>query len=635
MGFVRTIARLAHPRGEPWEEVPCLVDTGSFYVIVPPSLAERLGLVVAAEQDLWVADGRGVRTPLAMIHVTLPSLPDRQVVVVAAILPTPEPLLGVTALEGLGVTIDPVTGQLAFTRAYGGIPAFSGIAAGAGKVYLVGAGPGDPGLMTVKGLKCLKEADVVVYDHLVDERLLSSAKAGAKLHYVGKQAGEKTLPQEEINRLLIEQAKAGNVVVRLKGGDPFIFGRGGEEAEALAKAGIPFEVVPGVTSAIAVPAYAGIPLTHRGYASSVAFLTGHEDPTKGKARIAWEKIAAGIDTLVFLMGAKTLPEIVKGLLAHGKDPKTPVAVIRWGTRAEQETIEGTLEGIAEKAKGLTPPAIAVIGEVVKLRGELRWFEQKPLFGLRVLVTRAREQASAFASLLEAYGAEVVAFPTIEILPPESFNPLDQAIAQLDRYHWILFTSANGFAFFLKRLLASGRDLRALAHLKIGAIGPGTASALKEMGLRPDLVPSEFVAEAFAEALSQEALQGLKILLPRAEAARDVLPQELRRRGADVDVVPAYRTAKASGDGERLKQLLVERKVHLVTFTSSSTVANLAEMLKGEDLKALFEGVTTACIGPITAQAAEKLGLNVHIVPPSSTIPAFVEAIVEYFRSRSR
>lgn len=635
MGFVRITARLAHPKGEPWEEVPCLVDTGSFYVIVPPSFAERLGLVVAAEQDLGVADGRRVRTPLAMLHVTLPSLPDRQVVVVAAILPIPEPLLGVTALEGLGVTIDPVTGELTPTRAYGGIPAFSGIAAGAGKVYLVGAGPGDPGLITVKGLKLLQEADVIVYDHLVDERLLSSAKAGAALHYVGKQAGEKTLPQEEINRLLIEQAKAGNIVVRLKGGDPFIFGRGGEEAEALAKAGIPFEVVPGVTSAIAVPAYAGIPLTHRGYASSVAFLTGHEDPTKGKARIAWEKIAAGIDTLVFLMGAKTLPEIVKGLLAQGKDPKTPVAIIRWGTRAEQETIEGTLEGIVEKAKGLKPPAIAVIGEVVKLRGQLRWFEQKPLFGLRVLVTRAREQASAFASLLEAYGAEVVVFPTIKILPPGSFDPLDQAIVHLNRYQWILFTSANGFAFFWQRLLASGRDLRALAHLKIGAIGPGTASALKEMGLRPDLIPSEFVAEAFAEALRREALQGLKILLPRAEVARDVLPQELRRMGADVDVVPAYRTAKAPGNGERLKQLLVERKVHLVTFTSSSTVAHLAEMLKGEDLKALFEGVTTACIGPITAQAAEQLGLNVHIVPPSSTIPAFVEAIVEHFRSRSR
>lgn len=613
-----------------------MVDTGSFYVIVPPSLAERLGLGVAAEQDLGVADGRRVRTPLAMIHVTLPSLPDRQVVVVAAILPTPEPLLGVTALEGLGVTIDPVTGELAPTRAYGGIPAFYGMtSAGIGKVYLVGAGPGDPGLITVKGLQCLKEADVVVYDHLVNERLLSSVKAGARLHYVGKQAGEKTLPQEEINRLLIEQAKAGNIVARLKGGDPFIFGRGGEEAEALASAQIPFEVVPGVTSGVAVPAYAGIPLTHRGYASSVAFLTGHEDPTKEESRIAWDRIATGIDTLVFLMGVRTLPEIVKKLLEHGRNPKTPTAIIRWGTRAEQETIEGTLEEIVEKAKGLKPPAIAVIGEVVKLREKLRWFEQKPLFGKRILVTRAREKISAIASLLEAYGAEVVEFPTIEILPPKSFDPLDQAIAQLDRYHWILFTSANGFTFFLRRLLALGRDLRALAHLKIGAIGPGTASALEEMGLCPDLVPSEFVAEAFVEALGKEALQGQRILLPRAEQARDVLPQGLRRMGADVDVVSAYRTAKASGDRERLKQLLVERKVHLMTFTSSSTVAHLAQMLKGEDLRTLFEGVTIACIGPITAQAAEKLGLEVHIVPPSYTIPATASAIVEYFRSRSR
>lgn len=501
----------------------------------------------------------------------------------------------------------------------------------AGKVYLIGAGPGDPGLITVKGLKALLEADIIIYDHLINERLLSHAKAGAELRYVGKQSGEHTLPQGEINRLLIEAAKAGHVVARLKGGDPFIFGRGGEEAEALTKAGVSFEVVPGVTSAIAAPAYAGIPLTHRDFASSVAFLTGHEDPTKEESRIAWEKIATGIDTLVFLMGMGHLPRIVEKLIKHGRSPETPIAVIRWGTWAEQETVEGTLKDIVLKTKGLKPPAIAVVGEVVKLRETLRWLEQKPLFGLRILVTRAREQASALAERLEAEGAEVVEFPTIEILPPESFEPLDRAIAQLDRYHWILFTSQNGCAFFFKRLLHQGRDLRALAHLKIGAIGLGTASTLEAMGLRPDLVPSEFRAEAFAEALGKETLQGLRILLPRAKVAREVLPQELRRMGAEVDVVTVYRTVKASGEWESVKGLLRERRVHVVTFTSSSTVTNLMEML-GEERHALFDGVTVACIGPITAEAAAGFGLKVHIVPSSYTIPALAWAIVEHFRS---
>lgn len=505
------------------------------------------------------------------------------------------------------------------------------MAMGTGKVYLIGAGPGDPGLITVKGLKCLQEAVVVVYDHLVDERLLAQGRPDAELLYVGKQSGEHTLPQEEINNLLVERARAGKTVVRLKGGDPFIFGRGGEEAEALASAGIPFEVVPGVTSGIAVPAYAGIPLTHRDFASSVAFLTGHEDPTREESRIAWETLATGIDTLVFLMGVGNLPEIVRKLVEHGRDPKTPIAVIRWGTTAEQETVEGTLETIVEKAKGLKPPAISVIGRVVGLRSRLLWFEKKPLFGKRVLVTRAREQALAFAELLEAYGAEAIQAPTIQIVPPEDFAPLDSAIARLEQYHWLLFTSRNGVGFFLERLRARGKDLRELKGIKVSAIGPGTAARLEQAGIKPDIVAAEFRAEGLVEALKEEDLVGASVLLPRAEVARDVLPEELRKRGARVDVVTAYRTVKSKEEAGRVKRLLKEKKIQIVTFTSSSTVTNLVEMLEGEDLKGLFDGVMVACIGPVTAEAAARFGLETPIMPEAYTIPALAEAIVSYFR----
>ncbi|MBI3989180.1 MAG: uroporphyrinogen-III C-methyltransferase, partial [candidate division NC10 bacterium] len=490
-------------------------------------------------------------------------------------------------------------------------------------------GPGDPGLITVKGLKCLKEADVIVYDHLVDERLLAHGKPDAERLYVGKH--EHRLPQEEINRLLVERAKAGKIVVRLKGGDPFIFGRGGEEAEALASAEIPFEMVPGVTSGVAVPAYAGIPLTHRDLASSVAFLTGHEDPIKEEPRIAWERLATGIDTLVILMGVKKLPEIVRKLVEHGRDPKTPIAVIRCGTTAEQETVEGTLETIVEKAKELKPPAICVIGQVVSLRPTLLWFEKKPLFGKRILVTRAREQALVFAELLEAYGAEVIQVPTIRISPPEDFTPLDSAIDRLEQYHWLLFTSINGVGFFLERLRAQGKDLRELKGIKVSAIGPGTAAALEQAGIKPDIVAAEFRAEGLVEALKEAELVGASVLLPRAEVARDILPEELRKRGARVDVVTAYRTVKVREEAGRVKQLLEERKIHIVTFTSSSTVRNLMEMLQGEDLKGLFAGVTVACIGPITAEAAAKFGLETHIMPEAYTIPALAEAIAKSFR----
>lgn len=500
-----------------------------------------------------------------------------------------------------------------------------------GKVYLVGAGPGDPGLLTLKGKRCLEEAEVIVYDYLANERLLAHARPDVERIYVGKRGGEHTLSQREINTLLIERARAGKIVVRLKGGDPFIFGRGGEEAEALAEAHIPFEVVPGVTSAIAAPAYAGIPLTHRDLASTVAFVTGQEDPAKEASGIDW-KALAHIGTVVFLMGVHRLPEIVRRLIGHGRSPDTPVAIIHWGTRATQETVTGTLHDIQEKAKGLTPPAVTVVGEVVRLRDRLRWFEGKPLFGRRIVVTRAREQQSAFAELLEGYGAEVLECPTIALLPPEDWTTLDQALDRIASYHWLIFTSANGVRFFWKRLRGQGRDLRTLSGLKVVAIGPATASALEEVGLRPDLIPTEYRAEALVEAL-QGDLRGVRFLLPRAAEAREVLPDGLLERGAVVDVVPTYRTVKVADQTQRIRELLQAKQIDAVTFTSSSTVVNFVEMFPGEDLHTLLRGVTIACIGPVTAETAGRYDLTTHVMPGEYTIPALAHALLEYFATR--
>ena len=505
---------------------------------------------------------------------------------------------------------------------------------GNGKVFLIGAGPGDPGLLTLKGKRCLEEADVVVYDALANPRLLQHARSDAELVYVGKRAARHTLPQEEIGRLLVERARAGKVVARLKGGDPFIFGRGGEEAEDLAAAGIPFEVVPGVTAAVAAPAYAGIPLTHRDFTSTVAFVTGHEDPTKDATGIAWDKLATGIGTLVFFMGVSQLPEIVGRLLQHGRSPDTPAAVIRWGTRAEQEVVTGPLRDLPEKCRGMKPPALIVVGEVVTLREKLRWFEAKPLFGKRILVTRAREQASSFAQILEAAGAEVLEFPTIRIVPPESWAPLDAALGQLRDYQWVIFTSANGVRFFWERLRHAGRDLRDLFGITVCAIGPATAEALLRLGVQADIVPAEFKAEALVEAIGEEHVRGSRILLARAAEAREVIPDELARRGARVDVVPAYRTVKSTADAEELRTMLREGKIHAVTFTSSSTVKHFLDLV-GEETASLLNQVTVASIGPITAETAARCGIVSHIVPESYTIPALAEALVSHFRAEGK
>ena len=500
-----------------------------------------------------------------------------------------------------------------------------------GKVYLIGAGPGDPGLFTLKGKRCLEEADVVVYDYLANPRLLRYAKPNAELIYVGKQADQHTLPQEEIGRLLVARASQGKVVARLKGGDPFIFGRGGEEAEELAAAGIPFEVVPGVTSAVAAPAYAGIPLTHRDFTSTVAFVTGHEDPAKEETSIAWDKIATGIGTLVFFMGVGQLPEIVGKLMRHGRSPSTPAAVIRWGTRAEQEVVTGTLADLAGKCRGMKPPALIVVGEVVALREKLRWFEALPLAGKRILITRAREQASSFAAVLEAAGAEVVEFPTITFTAPESWAPLDAAIGRLREYRWVIFTSANGVRFFWQRLQAAGRDIRDLAGITVCAIGPATAAALHSLGIRADIVPTEFKAEALVEAIGTDDLRGSRVLLARAAESREVIPEELTRRGALVDVVPTYRTVKDAPDTEGLRTLLRDGKIHAVTFTSSSTVKHFLDLV-GEEARELLKSVVVASIGPITAETAARHGIVSHVVPENYTIPALADALVKHFQS---
>ncbi|MDA8235236.1 MAG: uroporphyrinogen-III C-methyltransferase [Clostridia bacterium] len=503
-----------------------------------------------------------------------------------------------------------------------------------GLVFLVGAGPGDPGLITVKGLECIKKSDCIVYDRLASPRLLVNAKPEAELVYVGKSPDRHTLNQEEINRVLIEKALQGKTVTRLKGGDPFVFGRGGEEAEALIEHGIPFEVVPGITSAIAVPAYAGIPVTHRDFASSFAVMTGNEDPTKEDSRIAWDKVATAAGTLVILMGMSNLQQIVDKLIANGRPADTPVALIRWGTRPEQKTLTGTLEDIAEKARAANfkHPAIIVIGEVVTLRDNLKWFENKPLFGQRVVVTRSRHQASILSQAIEDLGGEPLEFPTIDIAPPADFGPMDEAINKIDTYHWIIFTSVNGVESFFERMRALKKDIRDLKGISLCAIGPKTREALENFGLTCDFVPGEFVAEAIIEGLKDKEMAGKQVLLPRADIARKVLPDTLKQMGAQVDDVVAYQTVKGSGNAAQLREMLNKKQIQMVTFTSSSTVKNFVELLATPDYLQLMEGVKVACIGPITAKTARNLGLQVNIEAAEYTIEGLIKAILEERRA---
>ena len=497
-------------------------------------------------------------------------------------------------------------------------------------LYLVGSGPGDPGLFTVKGVRCMREADVVVYDRLAPEALLGYARPDAEKVYVGKKPGNPTMSQHEINTLLVELGRVGKTVVRLKGGDPYIFGRGGEEALTLYRAGVPFEVVPGVTSGVAAPAYAGIPVTHRHVSTSVAFVTGHEDPTKGSTDVDWSKLANSADTLVLYMGVGRIGEISAGLVAAGKSPDTPVACVRWGTIAEQRTVTGTLDDVAVRVSeaGLKPPAIVVIGEVVALReAGLDWYERRPLFGRLLVVTRARAQAGELSAELEKLGAEVHEFPTIEIRPPEDFGPLDAAIRELDSFGLIVFTSVNGVDAFLRRLRQHDLDLRAVPRsARLAAIGPATAERLEEAGLRVDVVPGEYRAEALVGVLDTGQLADERILIPRAKVAREILPEKLREAGAEVVVPPAYESVPSSGGREELALRLHSGEVDCVTFTASSTVENFVGAFGAEAAARLLADTRVACIGPITADTARKHGLRVDAQADEYTIPGLVEAV---------
>ena len=502
-----------------------------------------------------------------------------------------------------------------------------------GKVYLVGAGPGDPGLLTLKGKQVLERADCVVYDFLVNKELLRLARADAEKIGVGRRGETGRLRQSEINQLLVERARAGKLVCRLKGGDPLVFGRGGEEAQALAAAGLAFEIVPGVSAGHAVPAYAGIPVTHRDITSTATFIAGHEDPEKETSRLDWAYLGTCPGTLVFFMAVRNLPRIAKALIEHGRDPATPAAVIQWGSLPNQKVIEGTLAEIAGKTTAEMTPAITVIGDVVNLREHLNWFERLPLFGKRIVITRARAQASVLREELSALGAEVIELPTIEIRPPDSWEPLDSAIRRLVEFQYLLATSANGVRSFLARLDACGRDVRALHGLTIGAIGPATAAEFARTGVKVDLVPKEYVAEGLLAALGDRDLRGKAVLIPRAKVARDVVPRTLEERGARVEVVEAYRTVTPEIPPQELKRLFTPPP-DAITFTSSSTVANFA-MLVGEDrLAEVLRGVAIASIGPITSQTLRKLGLSVTLEAEESTMAGLVAALSEGFTTKT-
>jgi uroporphyrinogen III methyltransferase/synthase len=566
-----------------------------------------------AERAFLAAIGGGCQTPVA----ALAEASDHIIRLRAMLAPVSG---GVPRWDNLdGPSSDPEgLGQALAARLLDGLQT--------GRIYLVGAGPGDPGLITVRGQELLREAQVVVYDRLVDNSLLAQVQPSAELIFVGKAASQHTMTQSEINALLVERGRAGKLVVRLKGGDPFVFGRGGEEAAALHNAGIRFEVVPGVTSAIAAPAYAGIPVTQRGVAVSFTVITGHEDPTKSQSQIDWSHLPDG--TLVFLMGAENLAHIVAQLVRHGRPPETPAAFIHKGTTPAQQTITGTLAGIAGQVadSGLGPPAILVAGPVVNLRDTLSWFENRPLFGKRVLVTRSREQASVLSALLRQGGAIPYELPVVAIRPAVNQELLDAAISRLPGgYDWVAFTSANGVHIFWERLRAAGKDARSIPL--VCAIGPATAAALSGYGIITDLQPTEFIAEALVRSLQQRGIAGQRVLLPRASGARPVLANGLRQLGATVDEVATYTAELPATSGPKAADVLADG-IDVITFTSSSTVQHLMRLLDYDVGR--LAGVKIAAIGPITAHTACSLGLAVHIEATEYTIPGLVRALERYY-----
>ena len=495
-----------------------------------------------------------------------------------------------------------------------------------GVVYLVGAGPGDPGLMTARALDLIASADAIYHDRLIPPGALDGARGDAELVYVGKEPGRPSMPQEEISERLVEAARSGRSVVRLKGGDPLVFGRGGEEAEALRAAGIEFEIVPGVTAGVAAPAYAGIPVTHRDDASAVAFVTGHEDPAKEETALDWEALARFPGTLVLYMGVKRLAENAAALVAGGRDPDEPAAAVERGTMAGQRTVAATLGTLAAEVEraAIGAPAVIVVGEVVGRRDVLAWLERRPLHGRSVVVTRARSQASGLARTLRLLGAEVVELPAIRIEPRIGSEEVRWAVAGIDAYSLVCLTSPNGVRLLFEALRETGRDARALAGATVAAIGPGTAAALSRHGIEADVVPERFVAEALLEALAGTEVDGRRVILARAAEARDVLPDGLRERGAAVDDIALYETVREDPAPDAIE---AAEAADYVTFTSSSTVRNLTEALGGR----FPNGARVISIGPVTSEAAREAGLTVHAEAERHDIDGLIEALLADLR----
>ncbi|HWY50139.1 MAG TPA: uroporphyrinogen-III C-methyltransferase [Chthoniobacterales bacterium] len=501
----------------------------------------------------------------------------------------------------------------------------------AGKVYLVGAGPGDLGLVTLRALECIERADVIVYDHLANPEMLGWARDDAEIIYAGKKAGEHALSQEEINKLLVEKAREGKEVVRLKGGDPFVFGRGAEEAKAVVDAGIVFEIVPGITSAIAGPAYAGIPVTHRAENSHVTFFTGHEDPAKTKSAIDYAALSKLGGTQVMLMGVERIETIAREMMANGVRGDLPVALVRWATTGRQETLTGSLDNIGKRVAEaeFEAPAVAVFGDVVALRKDLNWYERRPLSGKRIVVTRTRKQAGALTSQLRALGADVFELPTIRIEPPTDLREFAELVQDSHGYDWIVFTSPNGVDAFFEIFYKLYDDAREIGAAKIAAIGPATAQRVRDFHLHVDLQPEEFVAEAVVREFAKQGVENLRILLARAEKARDVLSRELSKLGAIVDEAFAYRTVPETRDVTGARRRLLEEGADLITFTSSSTVENfLALGLPWP------KGMQVASIGPITSKTATDHGLKIDVEARRHDIDGLVDAIRKFFGRES-
>ncbi|HCH35301.1 MAG TPA: uroporphyrinogen-III C-methyltransferase [Dehalococcoidia bacterium] len=496
-----------------------------------------------------------------------------------------------------------------------------------GTVYLVGSGPGDPGLITMKGYKLLQNADVVVHDRLAPSELLDVAKK-AEFVYMGKEPDTPGAFQELINEQLVKAALQGKNVVRLKGGDPFVFGRGGEEAIALKNAGVPFEIIPGITSAIAVPAYSGIPVTHRRVSTAFTVVTGSEDPSKPTSSLDWKALSKTPGTLVILMGWKSLPSIIDALIKEGKSPKTPISVTQWGTISEQKTVDGTFSDIVSKgiAANISSPVVSIIGDVVELRGDIRWFDQGPLFGKKILVTRTRTQASRLSDLIRSEGGNPVELPTIEIQPLENYKLIDAAINSLSNYSWVVFTSANGVDAVFNRMKFLELDSRVFSQNKVGAIGPATAEEIEKYGIRPDLIPDVYTTEAMSEAFKPYSIGGVNFLLFRADIASETLPLGLRKLGANVTELDAYNTKTPENSSGSAREILSSGTIDAITFTSSSTVKNLVELLNGD-----ISGINASkvvSIGPVTSQTAVSLGVTVDIEAKEHTISGLHSALLE-------